>query len=36
MKGNSEAELYPVEQERSHNVTSSTLVGWAVIIVDIG
>ena len=36
MKGNGEAELYTVEQERSHNVTSSTLVGWAVIIVDIG
>lgn len=36
MEGNGEAELYAVQQERSHNVTSIMLVGCAVIIVDIG
>ena len=36
MKGNGETELYAVQQERSHNVTSIMLVGCAVIIVDIG
>ena len=36
MEGNGEAELYAVQQERSHNVTSIMLVGCGVIIVDIG
>jgi len=36
VKSNSETELYAVQQERSHNVTSSILVGCAVIIVDTG
>ena len=36
MKGNGEAELYAVQQERSHNITSSVQAGRVVIIVHIG
>ena len=36
MEGYGEAELYAVQQERSHDVISSILVGCVVIIVNIG
>jgi len=36
MKGNGEAELYAVQKERSHAVTSSIQVEFAVMILDIG
>lgn len=36
MERDGEAELYSVQQERSHNVTSSILLECAVIIVDLG